>query len=79
MIIALERWSCPASNAASVRGLIPVITGLVPCIIQTYERDIRSDVGIAQALEWLHENPDEKPTAAQRLHYIENKQSVQQA
>ena len=30
MIIVLERCSCPASDAASVRALLPVITRLVP-------------------------------------------------
>ena len=32
-----------------------------------------------QALDWLRENPTEKPTTAARLHYITNEQSVQQA
>ena len=39
----------------------------------TYIRDQPSEDKIAQALEWLRENPDEKPTTVARLHYIENK------
>ena len=37
------------------------------------------DVKMAQALEWLRENPDEKPTTTARLRYIKNKRSVQRA
>ena len=32
-----------------------------------------------QALDWLRENPMEKPTTIARLHYITNEQSMQQA
>ena len=45
----------------------------------THIRDQPDSVKMAQALAWLRDNPDEKPTTAARLHYIENKQSVQQA
>lgn len=31
------------------------------------------------ALDWLHDNPTEKPTTAARLHFIANEHSVQQA
>jgi hypothetical protein len=36
-------------------------------------------VKMAQALEWLRENPDEKPTTTARIYHIKNEQSVQQS
>jgi hypothetical protein len=45
----------------------------------THIWDQPDDIEMAQALEWLRENPDEKPITAARLQYIESKQSVQQA
>jgi hypothetical protein len=44
-----------------------------------HPRDLPDKVKMQKALEWLHENPAEKPTTAARLHFITNEQSVQQA
>ena len=42
MVTALGCHSCSASEVASVRGPLPVITGLAPRILQTFGRDIRT-------------------------------------
>ena len=42
MITALERCSCSASAVASLGGLYPVTTGAEPCIINTFDRDLRT-------------------------------------
>ena len=45
----------------------------------TLLRDLSEKDKIKLALEWLHENPDEKPATAARVYHIEKENSVQKA